>query len=190
MSLALPLLVVQSWPNTAYMSIYQDEQTPDPLPVATAKGAVWYPAAVAALLGELDQEEIDSGSWHPDFLTLGHRLRVNYGNTLTLRAETPAYAIACAGGVEVTVACQVEREHAETVQITALIGQLGPKAGATSLALRINAELMIARISLRGEVLWSECELPFCAAHTPALAAAVPAVALAARRLREVPLGY
>lgn len=151
----------------------------------------WKPAGqakrcpVAAML-DLTAWEMESGAWHDDFLTLGHQLRVTYGNLLTLDEGTPAYEISLPRDVTVMATCPVDVEHAETVRIAATIRPVSGEMGALfEFAVRENAQLELARLSVSEELLWVDYQLPFCAVHASALQAAVSAVGATAARLRR-----
>jgi hypothetical protein len=141
---------------------------------------------MAHLLDDLPRHEVESGAWHDDFLVLGHRLRVAYGNTLTLDKETPAYYVSYAGHIAVSVTCPVNVEHADSVRIASvLVAVPSQMQGIFEFALRENARVKLVRISFDGAELWVDYELPFTAAHSPALSAGVSAVGWTARRLRR-----
>jgi hypothetical protein len=147
---------------------------------------VWRPAAVAALLGELDGMELDGGAWHEDFLTLGARLRGAYGNAVMLDESAPAYFVACGEDVLVSVTCQVDQEHPETVVVAAPAGSLDRSdSGIFERLLELNGQLTLTRLSLRERDLWTECEVPFVAAHALSLERMVGAVARTVRDLAE-----
>jgi hypothetical protein len=147
---------------------------------------VWRPAAVASLLGELGEIKLDGGAWHEDFLTLGARLRVAYGNAVMLDESVPAYFVACGRDVLVSVTCQVDQEHPDTVLVAAPAGSLyQPAPQIFERLLALNGELSLTRLSLHQHDLWAEGEVPFVAAHAPALTRVVTAVAGTVRDLEE-----
>jgi hypothetical protein len=135
---------------------------------------------------DLTPEELETGAWHDDFLALGHRLRTTYGNQLTLNERAPAYEISLPRDVVVIASCPVVEECAGTVRIAAPVRPVsGEMSALFEFAVRENAELQLARLSFSDETLWVEYQLPFCAAHAPALQAAVTAVGATAARLRR-----
>jgi hypothetical protein len=147
---------------------------------------VWRPAAVAALLGELDGVELDGGAWHEDFLTLGARLRGAYGNAVMLDESAPAYFVACGSNVLVSVTCQVDQDHPETVLVAAPAGSLERSSPSIcERLLELNGRLTLTHLSLRERDLWIEYEMPYFVAHAPSLERAVGAVARTVRDLAE-----
>lgn len=154
------------------------------------QGSPWEPAGQAgrcplAAMLDLTAEEMESGAWHEDFLTLGHRLRVSYGNQLTLDADAPAYVISLPRDVTVRATCPVDVEHAQTVRVVAPVRPVSAEMDALfEFAVRENAQLELARLSVSEELLWVDYQLPFCAAYAPALQAVVSAVGATAARLR------
>lgn len=147
---------------------------------------IWRPAAICNTLDGLAGSRLDGGAWHEDFLTIGHRLRVTYGNTLTVDEDAPAYLVTCGRTVTVSVTCPVDTGRAELVRMRALaLNSVALLPQLSRSLLLTNARLALARASLIGDSVWVEYELPFCAAHAPALAAGVSAVGRGVRRVCE-----
>ena len=140
---------------------------------------------MAYMLG-LGEDDLATGIWRDDFLTLGGRLRSVYGTQVALDEATAAYVVSVAAGIDVRVTCSSESPRAETVRVACPVALLADAdTGLWQFALRENARLQLARLSFDGGKLWADYELPFDIACGRPLEAGVSAVARAAEGLRR-----
>ena len=137
---------------------------------------------LASSLG--DHAAAAPAAWGDDFLALGGRLRPIYGTQVAHDEVSPAYVVsASASTIEVSVVERPDRDS--TVRMASRVIDVERATAAIwELAMRENARLRLARLSVRDGVLWADYELPFRAACGPILHAGIAAVGRAAARLR------
>lgn len=134
---------------------------------------------------DLDEEEIASGIWHDDFLILGSRLRDIYGDGLDIDQDAPSYLVPFEADFVVSVSCPVNLDRADQVRAACPIVPVPEEPeGLFEFALRENAALPLAKLSLEDDWLTVGYELPFAAAGIVSLRSAVSVVGWAARSLR------
>ncbi len=138
------------------------------------------------LEAELDLDEVASGAWHDDLLTVGSRLRSCFGNMVVLDKSLPGYLVHGAGDIPVTVTCPVEAQSADNVRMACQVAPiLAETPGLWQFLLRENARLKFVRLSFDDGYVFADYQLPFRAACGPFLETGVLAVASAAKSLRS-----
>lgn len=154
-----------------------------PSPLTSGTSSRRSPPIASSL--ELNAEEVASGAWNDDFLILGSRLRDIYGDEIDLDWDAPAYLVSCATEV-VSISCSVHLERADRVRMVCPLVPIPDEPGGIfEFALRENAVLPLAKLSLESGWLAASYELPFAGAGISSLRSAVSVVGWVACGLRR-----